>query len=85
MIDMVVKRPTRRGPKHLSTSQRVIKHRDSSDPATVPCPKCASKDNRTIDARPAGNTVRRRRQCICGHRFTTYECLAVEDVIDFQI
>lgn len=38
------------------------------------CPKCESPDNKTIDSRPASDTIRRRRKCdACEHRWTTYE------------
>ncbi len=40
------------------------------------CPFCANIDDKVIDSREgrAGETIRRRRECIkCGRRFTTYE------------
>jgi transcriptional repressor NrdR len=42
----------------------------------VRCPFCANIDDKVIDSREgrAGETIRRRRECIkCGRRFTTYE------------
>ena len=39
------------------------------------CPICKKDDTSVVDSRPAedGTTIRRRRQCVCGHRFTTFE------------
>lgn len=40
------------------------------------CPSCKHTDNRVLESRSAeaGQSVRRRRECLkCGHRFTTYE------------
>ena len=40
------------------------------------CPFCAHVDDKVIDSREgrAGDTIRRRRECLkCGRRFTTYE------------
>ena len=45
------------------------------------CPSCISDATRVIDSRlsDGGDTVRRRRACKhCGHRFTTFERLEVE-------
>ncbi len=45
------------------------------------CPSCTSDATRVIDSRlsDGGDTVRRRRACKqCGHRFTTFERLEVE-------
>ncbi len=41
----------------------------------VKCPFCGSTESRVIDSRDteAGDAVRRRRECECGRRFTTYE------------
>jgi transcriptional repressor NrdR len=42
----------------------------------VKCPFCANIDDKVIDSREgrAGDTIRRRRECLkCGRRFTTYE------------
>lgn len=43
----------------------------------VRCPKCNEWDSRVIDCngRDDGRS-RRRRECACGHRFTTTELLA---------
>jgi transcriptional repressor NrdR len=45
------------------------------------CPSCLHATH-VLDTRPAGDTVvRRRRECLsCGHRFTTLERKAVEQV-----
>jgi transcriptional repressor NrdR len=39
------------------------------------CPFCERNDTRVIDSRPTeeGYAIRRRRECDCGKRFTTYE------------
>jgi transcriptional repressor NrdR len=39
------------------------------------CPFCENSDTRVIDSRPTeeGYAIRRRRECDCGKRFTTYE------------
>ena len=39
------------------------------------CPFCREKDTSVVDSRPAedGTAIRRRRQCVCGERFTTFE------------
>jgi transcriptional repressor NrdR len=41
----------------------------------VRCPFCENNDTRVIDSRPTeeGYAIRRRRECDCGKRFTTYE------------
>ncbi len=44
------------------------------------CPLCLTDDTRVIDSRPvdSGTAIRRRRECAeCGHRFTTYERIAL--------
>lgn len=43
-----------------------------------PCPNCHTRDNFVKDSRPSGKTIRRRRECPCGHRFTTYEITEAE-------
>lgn len=37
------------------------------------CPKCGSPDTYVIESRATAGTIRRRRECKCSHRFTTYE------------
>ena len=39
------------------------------------CPICKQRETSVVDSRPTedGTTIRRRRQCVCGHRFTTFE------------
>jgi transcriptional repressor NrdR len=40
------------------------------------CPWCGNDDDKVVDSRPAeaGQTIRRRRQCLsCGRRYTTFE------------
>lgn len=46
------------------------------------CPKCRSPKGQVVDSRltQEGAVVRRRRTCLkCGHRFTTYEEVSVEN------
>lgn len=46
----------------------------AATPAGFRCPKCLSRQTRTTDVRQSGGFDRRRRkECKCGHRFTTYE------------
>ena len=39
------------------------------------CPFCREKDTSVVDSRPTedGTAIRRRRLCVCGGRFTTFE------------
>ena len=39
------------------------------------CPFCREKDTSVVDSRPTedGTAIRRRRLCVCGARFTTFE------------
>ena len=39
------------------------------------CSSCKKGETSVVDSRPTedGTTIRRRRQCVCGHRFTTFE------------
>ena len=42
------------------------------------CPECNTLKSTVIDSRPTDLSVTRRRKCTnCGHRYTTYERLAV--------
>lgn len=40
---------------------------------TLRCPECGTDRLQVVDSREAPDAVRRRRECIEGHRFTTYE------------
>lgn len=40
------------------------------------CPYCSTADTRVIDTRETTEAIRRRRECVNGHRFTTYERVA---------
>lgn len=43
------------------------------------CPECGSEIQRVTDVRShMGEYMRRRRECSCGHRITTYEITANE-------
>lgn len=47
-----------------------LRHR----PPKLACPACGDRSSSlVIDTRPAGRVIRRRRECRCGHRFTTHE------------
>ena len=38
------------------------------------CPYCKHTEDKVIDSRTSGDSIRRRRECLsCGKRFTTYE------------
>lgn len=38
------------------------------------CPYCKHDEDKVVDSRSSGNSIRRRRECLgCGRRFTTYE------------
>lgn len=37
------------------------------------CPGCGQDDSRVVDSRMTSDSIRRRRQCACGERFTTHE------------
>ena len=44
--------------------------------ADVPCPHCSARQSRVVDTGgTALGSVRRRRACVCGKRYTTYEHL----------
>jgi hypothetical protein len=50
------------------------------------CPSCGHQKSLVIDSRLSGGTCRRRRCCAkCETRFTTYELVAVEQQLDYQI
>lgn len=44
----------------------------------LPCPECGSNQSRVTDSRANETGIRRRRQCINGHRFSTQEILLTE-------
>lgn len=49
----------------------------------TPCPSCAGLKSRVVDVRPTrGVYVRRRRECACGHRYSTREIVWPPDVSD---
>ena len=51
---------------------------------TMLCPMCRSAETRVIDSRSAeeGMSIRRRRECVyCGHRFTTFERAAYQQMV----
>lgn len=38
------------------------------------CPACQHEESKVVDSRDAGDSIRRRRECLgCGHRYTTFE------------
>jgi len=38
------------------------------------CPYCSFEEDKVVDSRGSGESIRRRRECLsCGKRFTTYE------------
>ena len=47
------------------------------------CPICKKGETSVVDSRPTedGNTIRRRRLCVCGERFTTFERIQFRELI----
>lgn len=42
------------------------------------CPFCRHEEDKVVDSRMSGTSIRRRRECLsCGRRFTTYEYVEV--------
>ncbi|MFZ5475966.1 MAG: transcriptional regulator NrdR [Myxococcota bacterium] len=38
------------------------------------CPACQHEESKVVDSRDAGDSIRRRRECLaCAHRYTTFE------------
>lgn len=48
----------------------------SGEARDLPCPECGADLLRVKDSRYVNGRIRRRRECIAGHRATTYELLA---------
>ena len=46
------------------------------------CPFCKKNDTSVVDSRPTedGSTIRRRRLCNCGERFTTFERVQIREL-----
>ena len=57
----------------------------TTDRGGVQCPICERHESRVTDSRMSGPGIRRRRECTCGYRFTTYEYAVIKSAIDFQI
>ncbi len=49
------------------------------------CPVCGILLSIVSDSRPKEDSIRRRRICSNGHRFTTYEHVRLDDVISYDI
>ena len=47
------------------------------------CPICKKGDTSVVDSRPTedGTTIRRRRLCVCGQRFTTFERVQFRELV----
>ncbi len=47
------------------------------------CPICKKGETSVVDSRPTedGSTIRRRRLCVCGERFTTFERIQFRELI----
>ena len=47
------------------------------------CPFCKKGETSVVDSRPAedGTSIRRRRLCVCGERFTTFERVQYREII----
>lgn len=54
---------------------------------SVICPGCGNRRSAVVDARPVPDGRFRRRRCCmnCELRFTTYEQVAAEFILDYQI
>lgn len=49
-----------------------------SENRDLPCPECGGDLLRVKDTRYVNGRLRRRRECLAGHRATTYELLATD-------
>ena len=46
------------------------------------CPFCKNDNDKVVDSRVSGDSIRRRRECTaCGRRFTTREYIAIQPLI----
>ena len=47
------------------------------------CPICKKGETSVVDSRPTedGTTIRRRRLCTCGERFTTFERVQFREIM----
>ena len=47
------------------------------------CPICKKGETSVVDSRPTedGSTIRRRRLCVCGERFTTFERIQFRELV----
>ena len=47
------------------------------------CPICKKGETSVVDSRPTedGASIRRRRQCVCGERFTTFERVQFRELV----
>ena len=47
------------------------------------CPICKKGETSVVDSRPTedGATIRRRRLCVCGERFTTFERIQIRELM----
>ena len=47
------------------------------------CPICKKGETSVVDSRPTedGTAIRRRRLCICGERFTTFERVQIRELM----
>lgn len=56
-----------------------------TDSKTIRCPACGGATVSVIDSRAGpNNSVRRRRVCACGERFTTYEMIRSDVELSFE-
>ena len=47
------------------------------------CPICKKGETSVVDSRPTedGTAIRRRRLCVCGERFTTFERIQIRELM----
>lgn len=67
------------GRRNNNTTRRKPKLPNGSSPT---CPRCRKRCKSTVrDTRQSGDSIRRRRTCLnCGHRYTSYETTATDDM-----
>lgn len=57
----------------------------TTDSKTLRCPSCGGSSISVIDSRAGpNNSVRRRRVCACGERFTSYEVIRTDSEMSFE-